>query len=137
MDSKLSTGLTIFSAVVMAVGLFMSVRIMMGYEDMVGTAITLSMVLMGIGAGVAILFGVFQLASNIKKNVTMLIGLAAFALVAIIAYSMADDTILRSYPEGVTSGGVKFSEAGIYVMYILVILAALAAIISEASRIFK
>jgi hypothetical protein len=86
---------------------------------------------------VAVLFGVYQLVVNLKKNVTMLIGLAGFVVVALIAYSMADDTILRNYPAGTTSSGVKFSEAGIYVMYILVVIAAVAAVVAEASRLVK
>ncbi len=136
-NSKLTTGLSLLSFAIIAVGLFMSIRIMIGYEDMVGSAITLSMVLIGIGAGVAVLFGIFQLATNLKKNLSMLVGLAVFVVVAIVAYSMADDTILRSYPEGTTAGGVKFSEAGIYLMYILVVLAAVTAIVAEVSRLFK
>lgn len=136
-NNKLSTGLTIMAFAIIVVGLFMSIRIMMGYEDMVGSAITLSMVLIGVAAGVAVIFGIVQLATNLKKNLSMLVGLAVFAVVAVIAYSMADDTILRSYPDGTTSTGVKFSEAGIYLMYILVVLAALTAIVAEVSRLFK
>ena len=136
-EKKLNTGLTILAFIIIVVGLIMSIRIMVGYEDMVGPAITLSMVLMGIGAGVAVLFGVYQLVTNLKKNMRMLIGLAAFIIVALISFSLADDTVLRSYPEGVTSLGVKYSEGGIFVMYILVILAGLSAIIAEISRIFK
>jgi hypothetical protein len=136
-DNKLSTGLTILSFVLIAVGFFMGIRIMIGYEDMVGPAITLSMILMGVGAGVALLFGLYQLLTNIKKNVRMLIGLAGFAILVLISYSLADDTVLRSYPDGTSSGGVKISEAGIFVMYILIGIAAIAAIIAEVSRLFK
>lgn len=136
-DNKLNTGLTILSFVLIAVGFFMGIRIMIGYEDMVGPAITLSMILMGVGAGVAVLFGLYQLLTNIKKNMRMLIGLAVFAILVIISYSLADDTVLRSYPEGTSSGGVKTSEAGIFVMYLLIGIAAAAAIIAEVSRLFK
>lgn len=136
-DNKLNTGLTILSFVLIAVGFFMGIRIMVGYEDMVGPAITLSMVLMGVGAGVALLFGLYQLLTNIKKNMRMLIGLAVFAVLVVISYSIADDTVLRSYPEGTSAGGVKTSEAGIFVMYILIGIAAAAAIIAEVSRLFK
>lgn len=136
-NSKLTTGLSLLSFAIIAVGLFMSIRIMIGYEDMVGSAITLSMVLIGVGAGVAVLFGIFQLLTNLKKNLSMLVGLAVFVVIAIVAYSMADDTILRTYPEGTTAGGVKFSEAGIFLMYFLVVLAAITAIVAEVSRLFK
>lgn len=136
-NSKLTTGLSLLSFAIIAIGLFMSIRIMIGYEDMVGSAITLSMVLIGVGAGVAVLFGIFQLLTNLKKNLSMLVGLAVFVVIAIVAYSMADDTILRTYPEGTTAGGVKFSEAGIFLMYFLVVLAAITAIVAEVSRLFK
>lgn len=136
-NTKLTTGLNIFAFAIIAIGLFMSVRIMMGYEDMVGSAITLSMVLIIAGAGVAVVFGAAQLLSNVKKNLSLLIGIAVFVVVALIAYSMADDTILKSYPANITTGEVKFAEAGIYVMYILLGMGALAAVGAEISRIFK
>jgi len=136
-NKKLGTALSILTLVLIVAGLVISGRIMAGYESMVGPAITLSMVLIGIAGGVALIFGAYQLLTNIKKNIRMLIGLAVFAVVAIICYSLADDTILRSYPEEVSAQGVKVSEAGIYLMYVLVLLAAATAIISEVSRIFK
>lgn len=136
-NKKLNTALSVLTFVLIVAGIIISARIMAGYEAAVGPAITLSMVLIGIGAGVALLFGVVQLVTNLKKNVRMLIGLAVFAVIAVICYSIADDTVLRSYPEATTASGVKYSEAGIYVMYVLVIGAALTAIISEVSRIFK
>jgi len=136
-NKKLGTALSVLTLVLIVAGLIISARIMAGYEDMVGPAITLSMILIGVGAGVALIFGTYQLFTNIKKNVRMLIGLAVFAVVAIICYSIADDTILRGYPETVSAESVKASEAGIFLMYILVLAAAAAAIISEVSRIFK
>lgn len=136
-NKKLGTVLSVITLVLIVAGLVISARIMAGYEAMVGPAITLSMVLIGIAGGVALIFGTYQLLTNIKKNVRMLIGLAVFAVVAVICYSIADDTILRSYPETVSAQGVKVSEAGIFLMYVLVLSAAAAAIISEVSRIFK
>lgn len=138
MDNKtLNTVLSVLTFLLIVAGIVISARIMAGYEAAVGPAITLSMVLIGVGGGVALLFGIFQLVTNLKKNLRLLIALALFALIAFICYSIADDTVLRSYPEATTASGVKFSEAGIYVMYVLVIGAALTAIISEVSRIFK
>ncbi len=135
-DKKLSTGLTVLAFVIAVVGLIISIRIMIGYEDVVGPAITLSLTLIGAAAGVAILFGLFQLFTNIKKNLSLLAAIVGFIILGFICYSLASDEVLRTY-EDVTATTSKLSGGGLYLMYVLIIGATLAAIIGEVSRVFK
>lgn len=72
MDNKtLNTVLSVLTFLLIVAGIVISARIMAGYEAAVGPAITLSMVLIGVGGGVALLFGIFQLVTNLKKNLRL------------------------------------------------------------------
>lgn len=135
-DKKLSTGLTVLAFIIAIVGLIISIRIMIGYEDVIGAAITMSLVLIGAGALVAILFGLVQVFTNLKKNMSMLIGLVVFIILGFICYSLASDEVLRTY-ENVTPSTSKLSGGGLYLTYILIIGAALAAVLGEVTRAFK
>ena len=136
-DKKLSTGITAGAFVIGIIGFVMSIMIMVGYEYVIGPAITLTMVLMIAAAGVAILFGLYQLLTNIKKNISLLIGIVGFIILAVVCYLLASDEVLRSYGDGITPAVSKLSGAGLFLLYFLLIGATVAAIFSEVSRIFK
>lgn len=138
MENKtLDTVLTIGSFIIGIIGLIMGVMIMLGNESVIGPSITLSMVIMGVAAAVAILFGLFQFLSNIKRNIPMLVGVVVFAILAIVCYNLASGTLLPSYDESITASASKLSGAGLMVMYVLVAVATGAAIVGEITRIFK
>jgi hypothetical protein len=135
-EKKLSTGLTVVAFIIGVVGLVMSIMIMVGYEYVIGSAITLTMILMAVAGGVALLFGLYQLVTNIKKNISLLIGIVGFVILAVVCYMLASDEVLRSYVD-ITPTVSKLSGAGLLLMYVLIIGATVAAIFSEVSRIFK
>ncbi len=138
MENKtLNTVLTIGAFIIGIVGLIMSILIMLGNESVIGSAITLSLVVMGAAAVIAVLFGLFHFIANIKQNIPMLIGVVVFIIVAIICYNVASGEVLKSYGPGISEAASKWSGAGILIMYVLVIGAVFAALIGEVSRIFK
>lgn len=138
MDNKtLDTVLTIGAFIIGIIGLIMGIMIMTGNESVIGPAITLSMVVMGVAAAVALLFGLFHFLTNIKRNIPMLIGVVVFVILVIVCYNLASGTLLPSYSDDITSSSAKLSGAGLMVMYVLVIVATATALIGEVTRIFK
>jgi hypothetical protein len=135
-DKKLRTGLTVLAFAIGIIGLILSIRIMSGYEDVVGTAITLSIVLMVLAGGVALLFGIYQLLSNIKKNMPLLAAIIGFVVLGFVCYSLASDSTV-GYQDDITATTSKLSGAGIIFMYVLILGAVGAALIGEVTRIFK
>ncbi|HKK39835.1 MAG TPA: hypothetical protein VJ949_10485 [Cryomorphaceae bacterium] len=137
MDTKkLDTGLTILAFIIGIIGLFLGIRIMVGYEDVIGTSIWLVFGLMILAGGAAIIFGLVQLLTNLKRNMSLLIGIIGFVVLAFICYSIASDDVSR-YSEDITTTASQVSGAGLMLMYILVIGAVVMAIIGEVVRIFK
>ena len=138
MDNKtLDTVLTIGSLVIGVIGLIMGIMIMVGYENVIGPAITWSMILIGISAAVAILFGLFQFVTHIKSNIPMLIGAVVFVILVIVCYNMASSALMPTYSADITPTTSKLSGAGLMVMYVMVIVATAVALVGEVTRIFK
>lgn len=138
MENKtLNTVLSIGAFIIGIIGLIMGIAIMVGYESVIGPSITLSIVVMGAAAVIAILFGLFHFIGNIKQNIPMLIGVIVFIIIAIICYNLASGEVLRGYGPGVSETASKLSGAGILFMYVLIIGAVIAALTGEISRIFK
>lgn len=138
MENKtLDSVLTIGSFILGAIGLIMGIMIMGGNESVIGPSITLTMIVMGIAAAVAVLFGLFHFVSNIKRNMPMLIGIVVFVILAIVCYNISSGEVLSTYDKSITESTSKLSGAGLMVMYVLVIVAAGAAILGEVTRIFK
>ncbi len=135
-DKKLRTGLTILTFAICIIGLILSIRIMVGYEDVVGIAITLTMILLAIAAGVAVLFGLLHLVTNIKRNLSLLAGIIGFVVLAVISYLLASDST-AGYDAAITAATSKLSGAGVIFMFIMLIGAVAAAVFGEFSRMFK
>lgn len=135
-EKKLNKVLTAVAFVISIVGLIISIRIMIGYEDVVGTAITMTIILMAIAAGVAVLFGLYQLLTNIKRNVSLLAGIVGFVIIGFVCYSLASDEVMRTYVD-ISPTTSKLSGGGLLFMYVLLVGATFAAIIGEVTRIFK
>jgi hypothetical protein len=137
MDTKkLDTGLTILAFIIGIFGLILGIRIMLGYEDVIGTSIWLVFGLMIVAGGAAIIFGLVGLLTNLKRNMSLLIGIIGFAVLAFICYSIASDDVVR-YGEDISTTASQVSGAGLMIMYVLVVAAVLMAIIGEVVRIFK
>ena len=91
-------------------------------------------------AAITIIFSVINIVINpkgIKKGIIALVGAV---VIIIIAYLMADDTVLEMpyfTGKGNDPTTLKWVDTGMFTAYILVALAFLAIIWSSVSRIFK
>lgn len=103
-----------------------------------------SYVLLAIGAGIAVLAGLFHMATDIKAAKKGLISLVFLAAVAVVSYLLASDAIpqfagvQRFINDGTLTPQVaKMVDAGLYATYILVALAILSILFSSVTRLFK
>lgn len=145
-NKKLDTVLTIIAFIIGVAGIILGIMIMStpedehfdpGFQSLVAGTVQFTNVLVVICAAAAILFGLYYFATNIKRNIPLLIGVLVFVVIAIVSYSMAGDSVSAQFADEITPQTSRMSGAGLGVMYVLLIVAALAAVIGEISRIFK
>lgn len=121
------------------IGAIMFLMILSGNGDgMISAAISLSLYSIYIAAGIAVLFGVYHFATNIKDNKKGLIGIVAFILIIIVARVLAkgqttSDALLSKADES----QILMTDTGLYMFYILIILTILTILFSEVSRLLK
>jgi small-conductance mechanosensitive channel len=103
-----------------------------------------SYVLLAIGAGIAILAGLFHMATDMKAAKKGLISLVFLVAVAVISYLLASDSIpqfagvQKFINDGtLTTQVAKMVDAGLYATYILLALAILSILFSSVTRLFK
>lgn len=112
------------------------------YEEPVitETFIYWSYILFGITAGLTLAFSLIGLFLNPKGSKKSLVAVAIGAVVILIAWYMADDTILNlphyTGKDNVPST-LKWVDTGLFTTYLLAILAVFAIIYSEVSKAFK
>lgn len=110
-------------------------------DGYVGAAMYVCYIAFIVAALIGIGFGIFHFLTNIKNSKGTLIGLLVFAVVLVVSYALASDEVLRSYALGDGSSPspelVKISGAGIIAFYIFGLLAIVAAVFAEVSRLFK
>ncbi|MBW6535627.1 MAG: hypothetical protein K0B11_11505 [Mariniphaga sp.] len=103
-----------------------------------------SYVLLGIGAGIAILAGLFHMATDLNAAKKGLISLVFLVVVAVVSYLLASDTIpqfagvQKFINDGtLTTQVAKLVDTGLYATYILLALAILSILFSSVNRLFK
>jgi hypothetical protein len=107
-------------------------------EDAISSAITLSLWSIYIGAGIAVLFGIYHFVSNVKNNKKSLIGIVAFVLVIIISRTMAKGAeSTTTMMERADESQILMADTGLYMFYILMGLAIASILFAEVSRLFK
>jgi hypothetical protein len=101
-------------------------------------------ILMIIGAGIAILSGIFHMATDFKAAKKGLISLVFLGAVALVSYLLASDQIpqfigvQRFINDGTLNAQVaKTIDAGLYATYILLGLAVLSIVLAPVTRLFK
>jgi hypothetical protein len=124
------------------IGAFFFIMILSGNDPdgiFITRAINLSLWAIYIGAGIAVLFGIYQFVTNIKDNKKGLIGIIAFVAIIFGANMMAKKQVVTEslLSDGVTTQDLLMTDTGLYTFYALIIIAILAIIFSEVSRIFK
>lgn len=106
----------------------------------ISRAITLSMWAIYIGAGIAILFGIYQFVTNLRDNKKSLIGIIAFVVIIFVANIMAKKQPVtdKLLGEGkVTTADLLLTDTGLFTFYALILIAILSIVFAEVSRIFK
>jgi small-conductance mechanosensitive channel len=103
-----------------------------------------SYVLLAIGAGIAVLAGLFHMATDMKAAKKGLISLVFLVVVAVVSYLLASDTIpqfagvQKFINDGTLTNQVaKMVDTGLYATYILLALAILSILFSSVTRLFK
>jgi hypothetical protein len=90
-----------------------------------------------LGGLTAVGFGLYFIATNVKKSIPVLAGILGFILIAIISYSSSSNEVLRAYGDGITEGISQYAGAGVIMIYVLGTVAVLSIIWAEVSKIFK
>jgi len=110
-------------------------------DSYVGAAMYVCYIAFILAALIGVGYGIYHFLTNIKRAKGTLIGLVVFAAVLVVSYVLASDEVLRSY--ALLDGNapspeiVKLSGAGIISFYIFGLLAIVAAVFAEVSRLFK
>ena len=101
-------------------------------------------ILLAIGAGIAVLAGLFHMATDIKAAKKGLISLVFLVAVAVVSYLLASDAIpqfagvQKFINDGTLTPQVaKMVDAGLYATYILLAIAVLSILFSSVTRLFK
>ncbi len=101
-------------------------------------------ILMVIGAGVAVLSGIFHMATDFKAAKNGLISLLFLGAVALVSYLLASDQIPQfiGVQKFINDGSLtpqvaKNIDAGLYATYILLGLAVLSIVLAPVTRLFK
>ena len=101
-------------------------------------------ILMVVGAGIAILAGIYHMATDINAAKKGLISLVFLAAIAVVSYLLASDQIpqfvgaQRFINEGILTPQVaRMVDAGLYATYILLGLAILSIVLAPVTRLFK
>jgi len=135
-DKKLRNFCNFLAYSISALGLVLCLRIMAGYEDVIGPALNISMILLAAAVAVALAFGTMQLFGDFKKNVPLILSLAVLLVIGFICYSVSSDEVLKTYVN-VTPTVSKLSGAGVLYMFILLGAAIVVAIGGEIWLAFK
>ncbi len=109
----------------------------------VNTNIIWAYILLAIGAGIAIIFGLIHTFSDIKSAKSTLISLVFLGVVVLVSYLLASDAIpqfmgvQKFINDGTLTPQVaKLIDAGLILTYIMLGLAVLAIILSPVTRLF-
>lgn len=84
-----------------------------------------------LGALAGAVMGALAKPESIKGSA---VGIVAMLVVVGISYALADGEVMMKYPEGTTESAVRWSGAGLYVMYILTILSVLSIVYSGVAK---
>jgi len=140
MKDKTATILKIFLAVLLLISTGLFVNFYITGEDFAEAVMVWAYILLGITVVITILFPIFFFLTNPKKGLTVLVGIAGFALLYAIAHF--------SLASGATPGEVyekfdiseftsKFIGSILYMTYILGGLAILSILYAGISSLFK
>lgn len=113
-----------------------------GYESLwshVGGAYMITYIAIGICAAAWAVFGLFQIVTNLKQSLPVLIGLVAFAIIGFISWSMSNGNLLQTsgMKEPITESASHWSGAGLQALYILLGLTVAVALFAEVKKLIR
>ncbi|WP_420571691.1 hypothetical protein [Kordia sp.] len=119
--------LTILIAAIAVVGLVLYILILTGKSTGNGMIVA-GEILVGVTALIAIFFGIKNLATNPEALKKSIISIAVLAIIVILSYVSASDTLRQVGDISIDAGTSKWVGAGIYMFYFLAAIAILAMI---------
>jgi hypothetical protein len=109
-----------------------------GNVDAIYYALKLSIWSIYLGAGIAILFGVYHFVANVKNNPKSLIGIVSFVVIIVVSRMLAKNAeVTDALMTKADEIQILMTDTGLYMVYILMGIAILAIVLSEVSRLFK
>ncbi len=136
-NKQLNLILTVVKVAIAVIGVILSLMAMTGGDVNGALYITYAGII--IALLFVVVFALKSFVESIKTNKATLIGVGAFALVCIIAYATAGSEIPASLAdvESATETTMKWSGAGISLLYILLGGTIVSVIVAEASKLIK
>jgi len=135
-SNKINLVLNGIKIAIIALGIIFTAMIFAGNMGIVGSALGITYIALGLAALVAVGFGIYLFASNIKNNKGALIGIVAFVAILLISYISASSEV-PAIKQVVTEGTSKMVGAGIISFYLLIIGVIGAIIFAEVRKIIK
>ncbi len=144
MSDSLAKITSILLWVLMAVSAVFAIMLFIdGSDTWISNSIKFSYILTIAAAAFAVIFGVasfvMKLISNPKKAIITLLPILGFLAVVLLAYNLASGDIMEiaSLDEVFEESTYKWSGTGIYLTYLLLILAVASIIFVEVFKFFK
>jgi len=139
MKDKIATILRVILGLLLGVSLIIFIVFYTKGEEFTNVVLIWAYILFALTALVTIIFPVINIILNPKSGKTVLIGLIGFAVLFIIAYSMAsgynEGTVYETF--NISEAKSKFIGGMLNSTYILAALAVLAIVYSSISSVFK
>jgi len=151
-EKTLTSVLNIVKIAIAAIGTFLMIYVAGKWDEeanniaeisgMLDLSFNIIYAIIIISAVIILGFGIVQFASRIKDNLGLLAGVVGFILVMVIAWftsTVESPIFLKTvYSLSEAEAGVsKFAGAGVNTVFYLIILAVIAVIVAELTKIFK
>jgi len=139
MKDKVATILRIFLTVLLAISAVLFVIFYSNGEGFTSVVLSWAYILLVITTLVTIIFPIVYIISNPKSGKTVLVGLAGFAVLFVIAYSIASGSIQGEVYEtfNISEATSRFIGGMLNLTYILALVAVLSIVYSGISSFFK
>ncbi|MCV6631660.1 MAG: hypothetical protein OIF50_17570 [Flavobacteriaceae bacterium] len=94
-----------------------------GENGPIGGMMTIGMILVGVTAVLAILFGLINVVKSPEKLKKTLFSLGVFIVIGILSYAMAEGVAIKGEEINISESGSKWVGTGLYMFYLMVIAA--------------
>lgn len=132
MAEKISS-MTLYLLLGIGVLVFLMGMVGGSYEAMIYVSYLFSGIAV-VGAIAASLMGALNKPESIKGS---MISIGGMLLIVGVSYAMANGTIMDYYPKGTTESAVKWSDTGLYMLYILTFLTVASIVYAGVSSLIK